>query len=145
MTSTRTKAPAPSPRRAADAGPAESGNGETATARLAQFFKRCVEVSWDGGDVGGGDIQDWAVELGLLTETHYDPEIHGESEWDQEPGDPWYVFSQEMKALFKARVDGRQSGAESPEIGSIPKVTAGKPPRAQRKTKPARRHPGERT
>lgn len=32
-----------------------------------EFARRVLQASWDGsGDVSGGDIQDWAQELGLI-------------------------------------------------------------------------------
>lgn len=31
-----------------------------------EFAHRVIQAMWDGGDVDGGDIQDWARELGLI-------------------------------------------------------------------------------
>jgi hypothetical protein len=68
---------------------------------LAEFAKWAIRSGpWDGSDLDGGDIQDKAVECGILVETKYDPEKHGPSETDQEPGDPWYVFSDEFKSAL---------------------------------------------
>lgn len=67
---------------------------------LAEFAKRCIaEGSWRGCDFDGA-AQDWAVELGLLTKTTYDPAVHGENDVDAEPGDPWYVFSEWFEAAL---------------------------------------------
>lgn len=31
-----------------------------------EFGRRVIQAMWDGGDVNGGDIQEWAEELGLI-------------------------------------------------------------------------------
>jgi hypothetical protein len=72
-------------------------------AKFAEWILR--EGPFSGCDIDGGDVQDKAVMFGLLTEVAYDPKIHGESEWDNEPGDPWYVFSDEFKAAIKEAAD----------------------------------------
>lgn len=70
--------------------------------KLAEFVSWVVKTNcWEYRDLDGGDVQDMAVKCGILTETTYDPEKHGESEWDNEPGDPWYVFSDEFKNALK--------------------------------------------
>jgi hypothetical protein len=65
---------------------------------LAKFAKWAVECSFEGCDLDGGDTQDMAVKCGILTEVKYDPKVHGEYSEYVEPGDPWYVFSDEFKA-----------------------------------------------
>lgn len=55
------------------------------------------EGPWQGGNLEGGEIQQKAVELGLITKTEFDPTIHGESDV-AEPGDPWFVFSPLLSA-----------------------------------------------
>ncbi len=74
-------------------------------AALVCFSRRCLEGAWEGYDIDGGDIQDWATEFGLLVKTQYDPEKHGPNEFDLESGDDWYVFSDWMKAM----IDGRDA------------------------------------
>lgn len=71
------------------------------TSRLAVFASKCINAAWDGDGIDGGDIQEMAIGLGLVVSTRYDPSLHGESLWDAEPGDPWYVFSDDVKALLK--------------------------------------------
>jgi hypothetical protein len=72
------------------------------TQRLALFTSWALgEGSWQGYDIGGDRIQDKALELGLLTETTYNPAIHGESEFDAEEGDQWFVFSDELNEILK--------------------------------------------
>ena len=67
---------------------------------LAEFARRCLKNgSFLGCDIDGGEAQDWAVELGILIETTYDPALHGESE-DAEPGDPWFVFAPWVKEML---------------------------------------------
>ncbi len=56
------------------------------------FSKWVMRKMWDSYDIDCGDLQDAAVKHGIIKEVPYDPEKHGESEYDQEPGDPWYVF-----------------------------------------------------
>lgn len=67
---------------------------------LTTFALWCVEQVFEGCDLDGGDVQDKAVECGVLVPTRYDPAIHGENQVDAEPGDDWYVFSPEFKALL---------------------------------------------
>jgi hypothetical protein len=61
---------------------------------LAEFAKWVIENSvFEGIDLTGWEIEDKAVELGLLIEEKYDPELHGPNNCDSEPGYPWLVFS----------------------------------------------------
>lgn len=50
------------------------------------------EGVWDGWQLDGDEIQDKAVEFGIIEEVEYDPVKHGENDVDAEPGDPWFVF-----------------------------------------------------
>ena len=66
---------------------------------MAQFVRWAMrEGPWDGGDLDGGAVQDMGAKLGLLQETIYDPEKHGEDEWC-EPGDSYYVLDPTVLAL----------------------------------------------
>ena len=67
---------------------------------LAEFARWVLETStFDGSDLDGGDVQDKALECGVIVETNYDPAIHGETAiCEVKPGDPWFVFSDEFKA-----------------------------------------------
>jgi len=64
---------------------------------LWAFWRAFVEACVDGGTWGTGDIDseplwDMAVKTGLAEEVVYDPERHGESGEDVEPGDTiWRV------------------------------------------------------
>ena len=79
---------------------------------LARFARWAVEMNvfddsvwsdhWDGGDV-----QDMAVECGILVETTYDPEVHGPSDMAN-PGDRWYVFSPEFEEAIEADDGGSE-------------------------------------
>ena len=69
--------------------------------RLAKFASKCINAAWEGDGVDGDEIQELAIALGLIVDTRYDPSLHGDSMWDAEPGDPWYVFSDDVKALLK--------------------------------------------
>jgi hypothetical protein len=46
-------------------------------------------------------VQEKAIECGLLKEVAYDPAKHGESEYDCDPGDPWYEYSDALKRMLK--------------------------------------------
>lgn len=71
---------------------------------LAEFAKWCIqEGPFEGNDLDGGDVQRKAAECGLLTETKYDPETHGETNCDWiEPGEKFWVFSDEFKAALSS-------------------------------------------
>ena len=56
-------------------------------------FSRAIMNCWPIGDVDGLHLQDLAVKHGLLRMEPYDPEKHGEAEYDEEPGDEYYVFA----------------------------------------------------
>ena len=45
--------------------------------------------SWMGCDLDGGDIQEKAIECGIIKMVEYDPAIHGLNEFDLEKGAPW--------------------------------------------------------
>lgn len=49
---------------------------------------------WSGNDLDGGDVQEHAVKFGVVKEVKYDPAVHGESEFDCAPGDPWFVMTE---------------------------------------------------
>ena len=69
---------------------------------LAGFARDMMRIAFDGCDADGALIQEIGVDFGLLVETKYDPVIHGESSVGAEPGDIWYVFSDEFKAALAA-------------------------------------------
>ena len=50
-----------------------------------------------GHDLDCWEVEDNALELGLLKEVKYDPAIHGPSDYDVQPGEPWYVLSDSLK------------------------------------------------
>jgi len=54
------------------------------------------EGCFEGGTLDGGEIQDKAVELGLLVEELYDPVKHKDIE-DAEEGEGVFVFTDLMK------------------------------------------------
>lgn len=69
---------------------------------LAEFARWAVtNGTWEGCDLDGGDIQDKALECGIIVETKYDPEKHGEHPYAApELGDTWYVFSDDLNAAL---------------------------------------------
>ena len=73
------------------------------THAMAKFVKWAMqEGPWEGIDLDGASVQDKAEELGFLIKTKYDPEIHGESKFDIEPGDDWFVLAPDIVALSQA-------------------------------------------
>ena len=65
---------------------------------LVGFVAWCIrEGLREGNSLDSWDVQDKAVEFGILERVTYDPEKHGPNDIDAEPGDEWYVFSDEMK------------------------------------------------
>lgn len=66
---------------------------------LFKFVTEILEAAFEGNDFDGGGAQELGVSCGVLIETTYDPEKHGGSEYDIEPGDTYYEWSPEFKAL----------------------------------------------
>jgi hypothetical protein len=61
--------------------------------RLRAFVHWALsDGSWQGRSIDGGEIQDKAIELGLVVKTKYDNAIHGESA-EAEDGDDWYMLA----------------------------------------------------
>lgn len=61
---------------------------------MRDFIRWAIRQSaWNGFDLDGFDIQEKAESLGLIQKVPYDPDKHGESEFDIEPGDDWYEFA----------------------------------------------------
>lgn len=65
----------------------------TACRKFARWVIR--HSCFDGCDLDGMDVQEKALELGLLIETNYDPAIHPENE-EREPGDTYLEFAGEL-------------------------------------------------
>lgn len=75
---------------------------------IAEFARWAVESGcWEGCAIDGGDIQDKALELGIIVETKYDPDKHGRQYLAEiDDGDTWYVFSDDFFAAL-ASVQGK--------------------------------------
>jgi len=70
--------------------------------QCAKFVQWALaEGSWQGSGLEGEDIQEKALALGLLKTVAYDPAIHGENEYDIEPGEDWYMLADPVKELLK--------------------------------------------
>jgi hypothetical protein len=78
---------------------------------LAEFARWAVENgTWSGCDLDGADIQDKALECGVIVQVPYDPEKHGtQYHGELDPGEPWYVFSDEFYAAMHSPQDTIQS------------------------------------
>jgi hypothetical protein len=67
-------------------------------ANLSAFFREGIEISFDGGDWCGSDIQDKAEELGLIREEKYDPEKHSAlGSFEGDSGDSIYIINDEER------------------------------------------------
>lgn len=67
----------------------------TVAEALAEFARRTIRTyAWGSYEPDGGEIQDWAVELGLIREVGFDPSRHQDTEgYGFKPGDPWLEFT----------------------------------------------------
>lgn len=58
-----------------------------------EFAKWVIRKGWlEGCNLDCLDVQDKAIELGLVVLVKYDPDVHGSNDVDAEPGDDWYVL-----------------------------------------------------
>ena len=71
--------------------------------KLAQFAQWALNQTWEGYELDSSEVQDKAEELGLTVEVPYDPKVHGETEIEIEPGEPFHVLSDNMKAALAAK------------------------------------------
>jgi hypothetical protein len=86
--------------------------------KLVDFAEGMIQDAFDGHDVEGSDIQERAVACGLIIETTYSYERHGENEVDPKDGDPWYEFSPAFKAAIHASsLAARPTPASGEEVG----------------------------
>lgn len=78
--------------------------------KLAEFARLMIgEVSWAGSSIDGGDIQDRAEKLGLIAPVPggYDPDKHGPNDYDAEPGDIWYEYTDLIRRA-RSLAEGRK-------------------------------------
>lgn len=72
--------------------------------RLAVFARWIIQqMCFEVGRIDGGDVQDKAVELGLLVEVEggWDPDKHDTEHWSHDfmdPGDPYFELADCLKA-----------------------------------------------
>jgi len=67
---------------------------EEAKLAAVKFANLILDAYWpDCNDIDGAEIQELGIKSGVMQEVPggYDPEKHGESVYDAEPGDTWYV------------------------------------------------------
>ncbi len=57
---------------------------------FAKWAIRQGVLEYSGLD--GFDIEKMALKCGLVKETEYDPDVHGDNDFDVQPGDRWLVF-----------------------------------------------------
>lgn len=66
--------------------------------RLREFVAWVIRSEcWDDGGLDGGEIQDKAVEMGMLREERYDRSVHGDNDVGVEAGEPWFVLTWSKK------------------------------------------------
>jgi hypothetical protein len=61
---------------------------------LAQFFDWAIKASWDGKNLDGGEVQEKALELGLIQCVPYSYDSHGprgRHDFGLDDGDNWYI------------------------------------------------------
>jgi len=74
--------------------------------KLAEFAKEIIAAAWDGCGVDAGEIQELAVEYGLITETKYDQNKHSPTEFYIAPGEKHFELSEE----FTRAMEGKDNG-----------------------------------
>lgn len=72
---------------------------ESKLAKLRAFAKHALERSWEGLDMDSCEIQEVALEHGLIHEVEggFDPELHHDRGLGLEPGDGFYEFTTVMQ------------------------------------------------
>jgi hypothetical protein len=91
---------------------------EITVERLAEFARWFItEGSWRGAELCGGDIQDKAEALGLITPCTFDPKVHGESD-EIEEGDAWFVLHPALAAL-RPQVEKALPKLEREEVARV--------------------------
>lgn len=68
--------------------------------QIKEFFQWVIHIAFEGGSLDGGEIQDKALELGLLEEIVYCSELHSELVSDEacfEDGDIIYFIKKEYR------------------------------------------------
>jgi hypothetical protein len=64
----------------------------------AKFTKAIFDEYWPKcNDIDGSAVQEIGERTGVLLKTKYDPDQHGECEYDAEPGDDWFVLNPAIK------------------------------------------------
>lgn len=64
------------------------------------FIKDILAEYWpDCCGIDGETIQSIGEKTGVMVRVKYDPGIHGESEYDCEPGDDWFVLNPILGAI----------------------------------------------
>lgn len=72
-----------------------------APAALAEFANECLNASWGGWDLNGGDVQDTAERLGIIETVAFNPAVHYDRHGLTEPGGKWFVFTPAVAAYLK--------------------------------------------
>lgn len=78
----------------------KSEQPESLLRKKAEFADRIIDMFFEGecGDLPGDEVQDFAVETGVLVEDQYDPKKHADTVVHEElfePGDPVFFRAKE--------------------------------------------------
>lgn len=65
------------------------------TPNYKAFALEIIQEALQGSDWDGGSIQDLAVKHRILKRVKYDPKVHGPNDIDVEPGDEWFILTEE--------------------------------------------------
>jgi hypothetical protein len=69
------------------------GSSMTTTDDYKAFAEWVIRTGcWEGCGLNGGEIQDKALEFGIIEKVDYDPAVHGPNNVGAEPGASWFVF-----------------------------------------------------
>lgn len=68
---------------------------------LAWLVDTLTDLSFDGGDYDGFNIQEDLVRLGVLNQVEFDPAKHTDHSGEASPGDPWFDFTDYGKSLIQ--------------------------------------------
>lgn len=64
------------------------------------FVSEILTLAFEDSDCQSWDVLESAIKNGLLTETEYNPEVHGEDGLSYcETGAPWLIYSEKFKAI----------------------------------------------
>ncbi|QRE76511.1 hypothetical protein [Methylobacterium aquaticum] len=101
---------------------------------LAAFAKEVIAAGWNA-HIDEEFVHSASLRHGLVSETTYDPKIHGDNDIAAEVGDPWFVFAGALSApgieTGTATTEGRGPKDESPIREAEAPASTVQPPSSQ--------------